>query len=231
MRHYAFLILLAVLLAGCRSGDPEEGQADAIDWVDFVKWNGVEYHGIHTGILADKNAVGEKVGQVTFTVAGHITEPSYKPKDGDAAFYGKGTGLYTVKEHPGLLAVKDKQAKNGYKLYYSTKAGGYRWHFDNVPIEKVIRAEVFPDGQKQGRSISGSDLKHLLKLLTTSEPVDSFIPNTKEEGVSYHIVLYTGEAVAYQYSVQYDGITYYWHPWDTAILDDDIKPFLESWKE
>ncbi|WP_050183926.1 hypothetical protein [Domibacillus robiginosus] len=226
MRNYALLVLLAVLLAGCRSDTLEESQTDAIDWADFVKWNGVEYYGIHTGILADRKAVGDKVGQVTFTVAEQITDPSYQTKDGDAAFYKKGTGFYAVKGHPGLLAVRDEQAKNGYKLYYSTNLSGYKWHFANVPTEKVIRADIFKKGEKQGKTITGSDLKQLLKVLIASESVDYFTPDTKKKASSYEIVLYTGDIIAYQYSIQYDGTTYYWHPWDTAILSNEIEQFL-----
>lgn len=232
MRKYALLVLLAALLSGCRFGVPDESGTAAIDWVDFVKWNGVEYHGIHTGILADKSAIGKKVGQVTFTAANHINDPSYETKDGDAAFYKRGTGLYAVNGHPGLLAVRDEQAKNGYKIYYSTKTGGYKWHFASVPIEKVIRAEIYQqDEQKRSRNVAGSELKLFLRLLTASKPVDHFIPDTDKKASSYRIVLYTGEAVAYQYSVQYDGTTYYWHPWDTAILSNDIKRFLENESE
>lgn len=233
MRKYALLVLLAALLAGCRSsGVPEGSGTAAIDWVDFVKWNGVEYHGIHTGILADKSVIGKKVGQVAFTAADHIDDPSYETKDGDAAFYKKGTGLYAVNGHPGLLAVKDEQAKNGYKIYYSTKTGGYKWHFANVPIEKVVRAEIYhQDAQKRSRNIAGSELQLFLKLLTASELVDQFTPDADKKASSYRIVLYTGEAVAYQYRVQNDGTTYYWHPWDTAILPNEIERFLESQSE
>ncbi|OES43877.1 hypothetical protein [Domibacillus iocasae] len=105
MRKYVLLTMLFFLLAGCRSEAPVSRQS-AIDWIDFVKWTGVEYHGIHTGILVDESAIGEKIGNVTFMVAGHVTDPAYKTKNGDATFYEKGTKLYAVKKHPELLAVK-----------------------------------------------------------------------------------------------------------------------------
>ncbi|MCP3761714.1 hypothetical protein NLX67_04865 [Domibacillus sp. A3M-37] len=226
MRKYALLALLVVLLAGCRSGVSESSHS-AIDWIDFVKWDGVEYQGIHTGILADQSAIGQKIGNVTFKVADHITNPAYKTKNGDAAFHEKGTGLYAVKGHPDLLAIKDEQAINGYNLYFSTKTTEYQWHFKNVPIEKVTRVVIYQDGREMGRELASEEVKTFLKLLTTSEEVDNFIPDTtKGAPLYYEVVLYTNEPVAYKYGLQFDGTTYYWHPWDTAILSNKIEPYL-----
>lgn len=232
MRKYALLALLVVLLAGCGSDSPVSSRQSTIDWIDFVKWDEVEYHGIHTGILADESAIGEKIGNVAFMVAGHVTDPAYKTKNGDAAFHKKGTELYAVKGNPDLLAVKDEQAINGYNVYFSTKATEYKWHFKHVPIEKITRIEIYEDGQKRIREITGKDVKPFLQLLTTSEEVDNFIPDTtKGDALYYDVVLYTNGAVAYKYGVQFDGTTYYWHPWDTAILSNEMESYLTGKSE
>jgi hypothetical protein len=28
--------------------------------------------------------------------------------------------------------------------------------------------------------------------------------------------------------MQFDGTAYYWHPWETAILPDEIKEFIKE---
>lgn len=85
------------LLTGCRS-TPIGGRA-VIDWVDFIKWDGKEYNGIHSGVLANENYVGEKIGTVKFKVTDNVTNPEYKVKDGDAAFHEKGTEIFKIKGH------------------------------------------------------------------------------------------------------------------------------------
>lgn len=47
-----------------------------IVWVDFIKWNGIEFDGIHSGVLANKKFLDKKIGEVKFKVADNVTNPS-----------------------------------------------------------------------------------------------------------------------------------------------------------
>ncbi|MDQ0252648.1 hypothetical protein J2S74_000020 [Evansella vedderi] len=66
-----------------------------------------------------------------------------------------------------------------------------------------------------------------LQLLQDGEEQRNFQPDWGQ-GDYYEMVFYTGEAIAYKYSLQYDGITHFWHPWETEILSDEIADFLEG---
>ena len=72
-RSIFIFVFILLLLTGCRS-TPFDGQS-VIEWVDFIKLDGKEYNGIHSGVLADKHYVGEKIGTVKFRVADNVTNP------------------------------------------------------------------------------------------------------------------------------------------------------------
>src|SRR3954467_12899179 len=115
-KTFSLCLLVMFILVGCRSPLP---QNVVIDWVDFVKWNGVEYDGIFNGVLADESFLDKKIGEVKFRVADHVSDPEYKTKDGDAAFHEKGTPIYSIKGEPNIIAVKSSDAIKGYSVYYS----------------------------------------------------------------------------------------------------------------
>lgn len=226
------LVCILLVLTGCRS-TPFDGHI-IIEWVDFIKWDGKEYNGIHSGVLADNRFVGEKIGTVKFKVADNVTNPKYKIRDGDAAFHEKGTEIYKIKDQPNLIAVKDNHSINGYKVYFSKDDIEYQWHFNDMPIEKVKRIEIYqaytPEGNKQiSKLTTNEEIKGFLQLLENSETNPDFQPNTeKGDPIFYEIIFYTEEPVAYKYNMQFDGDTYFWHPGDTSILSDDIKGFISG---
>lgn len=230
MRKMSLLFVFLLFLTGCRS-TPFDSHS-IIDWVDFIKWNGEEYNGIYTGALADEKYIGEKLGTVNFRVADHVTNPSYKIKDGDAAFHEKGTEIFAIHGHPDLIAVKSDRAINGYQVYFSRDDGDYRWHFKDMPINKVNRIELYhlytPKGdQKIAELNDADDIRQFLQLLTDSKENPNFHPNTEKGDPDYYeFILYTDEPVAYKYSLQYDGHTFYWSPWDTNILSEEIGAFI-----
>lgn len=229
MKKYSIFILLLIVLTGCRS-TPFDGHS-VIDWVDFIMWDGIEYDGIYTGVLADEEFIGEKLGAVKYKVADNVTNPNYKIRDGDAAFHEKGTEIFTVKGHSNLIAVKDANQINGYRVYRSRELEN-QWHFKDVELDMVKEVEIYQlytsEGNKQIRNYtSHEELNHLLQLLKNSEETPNFQPNTEKGDPDYYqIVLYTDEPIAYKFDIQFDGSTYYWYPWETAILSNEIQIFL-----
>ncbi|WP_419887414.1 hypothetical protein ACN6MT_18335 [Neobacillus niacini] len=232
MRKWGFFILLLMVLTGCRS-TPFDGHT-VIDWVDFIKWEGIEYNGIYTGVLADEKYIGDKLGAVKYKVADNVTNPNYKIRNGDAAFHEKGTEFFTIKGNPNLLAVKDDRQINGYSVYYSREAADQQWHFKNVSLDKVNKIEIYQPNATNGDKLlskytNQEELNHILELLKNSEESPNFQPNMEKGDPDYfQIVLYTDQPIAYKFDVQFDGSTYYWYPSDTAILSNEIQIFLRQ---
>lgn len=232
MKRLNILILLLLLLVGCRSTPPSGHPY--INWVDFVKWNGKEYEGIYSGILADEKFIGEKLGEVKFKVADNVTHHGYKIKDGDAAFHEKGTEVYSIKGNPDLLAVKDKSSINGYSVYYARDENEYRWHFKNVPIEKVHTIEIYQhytpnmNMKKIAEFKDKDEVNSFMKILNDSKENPNFQVDMPKGGLTYYeMILYTNEPIAYRYHMQFDGTTYFWCPWEISILPNKIEAFIK----
>ncbi|MEY9976806.1 hypothetical protein [Lysinibacillus sp. RC79] len=231
MKKWVTLSFFLIFLMGCQS-IPFGGSQIVIDWVDFIKWNGIEYDGINNGILADKSLIEKELGEVQFKVADNVSNSSYKLKDGDAAFQEKGTKLYSVKGEDDVIAVKDQSAINGYRIYFTRESTEYKWYFDHVPLDQVKKIELYkfftPEGKKQiAAFVDKTEIDDFLEILSNSKKAPTFEPDTStRDPISYAIILYTDESIAYKYSLQYDGNTYFWYPSDTAILSGDIQRFI-----
>lgn len=229
-RSMFIIVFILLLLTGCRS--VPFGGHSIIEWVDFIKLDGKEYNGIHSGVLADDLYVGEKIGTVKFKVAGNVTNPSYKIKNGDAAFHEKGTEIFQIQDQPHLIAVKDAYAINGYRVYFSRDDVEYQWHFKDMPIEKVKIIEIYqadpPEDDKLISKLTKSEeINSFLQLLLDSEENPNLQPNTnRADPIYYEMIFYTEDPIAYKYNMQFDGDTYYWYPWDTSVISDDIKIFI-----
>ena len=228
---FMFVILLLVL-SGCRT-TPFDGHS-IIDWVDFIQWDGKEYDGIYSGALADESYVGEKIGTVKYKVADNVTNPSYKLRDGDAAFHEKGTEIFAIKDHPQFIAVESPRSINGYQVYYARDSVDYKWHFKDMPLEKVQRIEIYQAYTKEGNKlvselIEADEVKDFLQLLVDSKTNSHFQPQTKNgDPIYYEMVFYTEDPIAYKYSMHFDGSAYFWHPWDTSAISDEIKMFIHE---
>lgn len=224
-------IFLPLLLVGCRFM-PSEGQS-IIDWIDFVKLDGVEYYGIHSGVLADEKFIDGKLGEVKFKVSDHVTNPSYKIKDGDAAFHEKGTQIYSIKDNPELIALKDKTSINGYRVYYAKGTTEYKWYFKDVSIEKVNLIEIYQSHTSNKKEISAINdkekINNFLTILKNSKEDSNFQPDiSNADPTHYEIILYTDDPIAYKYDMEFDGTNYYWYPWNTSVLADEIREYIPN---
>lgn len=232
MKKLAIFILLLGTLASCKAL-PIRTHVE-IEWVDFIKWNGKEYNGIYTAELADEKSIGGKIGEVKFKVADNIFDTHYKIKNGDAAFHEKGTEIYEIKGYPDYIAVKSPDKINGYAVYYDIDESEYNWYFKQVPLTKVSRIEIYQlmvsnENKKVSELKTNKEVERFLQLLKNSRENPNFEPNMEKGDPTYYdILLYTDGPIAYKYDLQFDGFTYFWHPWDTNILSNDINKFIPS---
>jgi hypothetical protein len=88
------LATAVVLLSACMSHTKT-----SIDWISFVQVRGRQYVAVQSlGAPATSPAVlGRAVATVRKTIAGHVFDPHYRPRDGDAAFLPVGTRLREVR--------------------------------------------------------------------------------------------------------------------------------------
>ena len=95
MKKICILLICSLIMVSCNSISQPFSHT-IIDWVDFVKINGKEYEALYSVIIADPKNIGEKIGEVKFKVSDNVSNPSYRTKDGDAAFWNKGTEIFSV---------------------------------------------------------------------------------------------------------------------------------------
>ncbi|MEK5389664.1 hypothetical protein NSQ59_04660 [Margalitia sp. FSL K6-0131] len=220
------VLLLLLTLSGCSAPHA------VIEWVDFIKWDGKMYDGIGTGVLADEKYLGKKVGEVKFKVSDNVNDPYYKMKDGDAAFHQKGTPIYAIKGNPQFLAVKDSDMVHGYHMYSVQTKNDSSWHFKDMPLDKVNRIEIYErytsNGTKSINEIKDHrKIQQFLSILKNSREQSNYNPNTeKGDPIFYEMVFYTDEPIAYKFWLQYDRVHYFWAPWDTNVLSNEIGKFI-----
>ena len=111
-----------LLLAGCQVPGSRPGCTNVeIDWVDFIQLGSTQYGaGLGTQTALVESDLGPVVARVKFKVAGNVCDPSYHPKDGDAAFLDPGTPIYEVNGHPTSAMVAARH--NGKIVAYVAKS-------------------------------------------------------------------------------------------------------------
>ena len=96
-------LLGALLLAAACQLPWQSSTCNAqIDWVNFVQVGSTQYVAgpapqATTGLR--ESDLSPEYSKVKFKVSGNVCDPSYKLKDGDAAFLEPGTPIYQVSGH------------------------------------------------------------------------------------------------------------------------------------
>ncbi|MBS4197958.1 hypothetical protein [Lederbergia citri] len=222
MKKYIIIACL-VLLTGCHSNV-------VIDWVDFLQFNGEQYNG-STLEIADPELIGKKVGKIKHTLENNVKDPSYKSKDGDAAYISKGTALYEVKNESNLLAIRDKDSINGYKIYSKENYAANTSYFNKDEVTKVqIFDEVSYNQFILRKAISDKkDISQLFDILKSGKP-DSTVafdysnPNMN----SFVILVYTSSPIAEKIPLFFDGKQYFWYNHDSEVLPKEIELILSA---
>jgi hypothetical protein len=101
-------VIVVLLLAGFLFRVDRFGFV-AVDYVDCVYFNNQFYYsgwGEADRTPVEPALIGEKIGQVTFTLAENVHSTWYINRNGDAAFLVVGTEIYSVEADGAAIAVK-----------------------------------------------------------------------------------------------------------------------------
>ncbi len=93
------LVVLGVFLltAACQLPGSSSGCSAQIDWVNFIQVGSTQFvAGTQSPTVLQESDLGPVYAHVKFKVSGNVCDPSYRLKDGDAAFLDPGTPIYQV---------------------------------------------------------------------------------------------------------------------------------------
>ncbi|MDQ0877481.1 hypothetical protein QFZ77_006140 [Paenibacillus sp. V4I3] len=224
MKWTAVMLICLLLLSGCRFGTVRH---TIIDWVDFLKVDGITYTGTWHSVLTDPGKISKEIGKVRFKVSENVHDSKYKTKDGDAAFLEKGTSIYEVVGYPvtELVAVADRFGVNGYRIFVEQNK---QLDLDQPAFEKVKKVRIAQEGQ-QGEEVkvinelSGGSASFFMSVLSRGIQSDSFTPSrVNGDPKRFRFVLDSGESIGYKDYIYYDGERYYTQDGNPRLLPSEI---------
>ncbi|MEK3889048.1 hypothetical protein [Bacillus sp. FSL K6-3431] len=227
MKKVLFFCLL--LLTGCTNTTPNL----MIEWVDFIHINDEIYEVAYRLEIADPILIGGKLGEITFNIADNIHDSEYRSKNGDATYLLPGTEVFSVNNEGNLVAIKDPDTLNGYKIYTKKNPAELN-DFAMFAKNDIIKADIFFEtSYKQfdlNRSITDHEqIEQIMNNLQSGRPgATNGYNDNNPQFQSYAILLYTSSSVARKYSIFFDGERYSWSPWDSEVLPSEIANFLNS---
>lgn len=96
------MLVALFFVAACHLPGSQPGcESVAIDWVNFIQVGSTQYlWGTVETTELQASDLGSVYARVKFKVSDNVCDPSYRLKDGDAAFLEPGTPIYEVKGRP-----------------------------------------------------------------------------------------------------------------------------------
>jgi hypothetical protein len=96
----AVAVAAVLLFAACQLPGSTSTCNAQIDWINFVEVGSTQYvAGPESPSVLQASDLGSVYTHVKFRVSGHVCDPNYRLKDGDAAFLEPGTPVYQVNGH------------------------------------------------------------------------------------------------------------------------------------
>jgi hypothetical protein len=94
----------------CRAGrEAPEGASAAVDYISFVRYDGVFYVTTHPGRAASPSAIGPVIGHVACHLDALDTDLHAPLRDGDASFAAKGAAIHAVRGYPHACRIAVRQ--------------------------------------------------------------------------------------------------------------------------
>jgi hypothetical protein len=197
--------------------DPNAIQGNAIiDWIDFVRWNGQNYDRLYNAALTSPDRVGKPLGTIRFRLEGHVGNPHYVAKDGDAAFLNEGTALYEIAGYSDgtVMASASPRSPNGYLLYAVRQSRpelfrGLEPDAQRNAPKKVLMMTLSPDAAVPLHTFTGAGAQQFFDVLKRSgDPQPE--PSLDETWTRYGFILDTGDAIGYFAQLYRKGDQLYW---------------------
>jgi len=86
-----------LLATACRLPGSSSACNAQIDWVNFIQVGSTQFvAGPQSQTVLLESDLGPVYAHVKYKVSGNVCDPSYRPKDGDAAFLDPGAPIYQV---------------------------------------------------------------------------------------------------------------------------------------
>lgn len=194
-----FLPLIMILSAGsspvaaATEKEPTPSDDIVIDWINFIKFNGVMYVDTTQNHPLKPSDLGPQYNTVKFMVAGNVHDPNYKVKDGDAAYWSRGSKVYRVKGYDASfrLALRGNDEIRLFEAFSNEHA---RKGSDLLDIAGKVQSIDIVSNQ-DGQTVLGSikDRERVKKLIPMilSAPVQQDIQ--PEEQVLYFLVFHLAD--------------------------------------
>jgi len=93
------LVVLGALFltAACQLPGSSSACNAQIDWVNFIQVGSTQFvAGPQSPTVLQESDLGPVYAHVKYKVSGNVCDPSYRPKDGDAAFLDPGAPIYQI---------------------------------------------------------------------------------------------------------------------------------------
>jgi hypothetical protein len=96
MVHEVVIGIAALVLVTACQLPGSSTRCAQIDWVNFIEVDSTQYVARlgSPDVLLQETDLGPVYAHVKFKVSGNVCDPSYRLKDGDAAFLDPGTPIY-----------------------------------------------------------------------------------------------------------------------------------------
>ncbi|MGH8938906.1 MAG: hypothetical protein ACRDV2_06100 [Actinomycetes bacterium] len=136
---------------------PSDAAGDAvIDWVEFVRLDGVMYSGVDPANTVDSALVGEQVARVRCRIGDIVSNPDFRARDGDAAYLPAGTALHAFGDaDPDLrLAVEQEGA---WRVYEADRRDTARHGSDVLDLGGGVERVELRDGDTGERVLGTVD--------------------------------------------------------------------------
>ncbi|HEX6032065.1 MAG TPA: helix-turn-helix transcriptional regulator [Tepidiformaceae bacterium] len=175
----------AAMMVGCPERAPLQpsGGAALIDWIDFVRFEGISYagHGFAPEATIPTSEIGQSYGEVEFQLFNHVQEPGYQVRDCDSSYLPVGTVLYTIKGYDPRfrLAMPDG------KIYQAYSGEGVSTAGDITDLRGKVTAIEFRGGLNGDATVVGrvtepSEITRLVELFLAAEFDDARVPTPQE---------------------------------------------------
>ncbi len=213
------LALLACFTVACGRPEPGAGGAPApvtktaggtrspramIDWVSFIRFGGITYDENHyaasgkLGRALTERDLGPEVARVAFKLSDNVTEPGYRPKDGDAAFLEAGTPMHAVAGYRPEFRLAARQGDRLILFEADTNPAARRGA-DLLDLGGKVRAigvNSERDGVMELASIADPARVAALVELILGAPVDQTFRDEDHRGARYFLAFHLEDGTA-----------------------------------